>query len=205
MTQEPHSSWLPQAEVPDEAPTQEGHDPAVPATGAERPQPGSVTAPTADQLDTTQVPLDEGLWVVGTHGGAAESTVAALLGGRECRHRWPAGPAHAAVAPLVLLTARTNAHGLDAAQAAARTWAAGETPAVRLVGLVLVADSPKRLPKQLSRRADLLGGGVPHVWRLPWAEQARLADLTPDGALPRGFRKPLAEIESVLTDLTGGS
>src|SRR5690606_18284474 len=113
------------------------------------PQPDS--APPVDRTDLLGefVPSETPrLWVVGTHGGAGETTVAELLEGAGTQRRWPR-EAHAPV----LLVARTHARGLRAAQLAMRAWAAGQTPPLELIGLLLVADAPGRLPKPLAHLA----------------------------------------------------
>jgi hypothetical protein len=183
--------WLPGATLPQPAnPITE----RVASTGATTPQP-AVTPPDAgDQLRTFNTPSTTKVWVVGTHGGAAESTVAVLVGGTATTHRWPDSP----IAPAVLLTARSYARGLGAAQMAMRAWAAGQTPHIRLLGLVIVADAPGRLPKPLSNLSEVLRGGVPHLWQIPWVDQYRLGVDPADP--PRQVRKVLTEINAVLTD-----
>jgi hypothetical protein len=74
----------------------------------------------------------------------------------------------------VVLVARTSMHGLQRAQRAAVEWASGSTPGIELLGLVLVADAPGRLPHLLRDFAALIAGGVPRTWHLPWAEAWRL-------------------------------
>ena len=180
--------WLPET-----APLQESvAAPVVAPTGATGPQP-SVTPPEAgDQLRTFTTQIHARVWVVGAHGGSGESTMAQLLEGSESRHRWP----DTTPAPAVLLTARTHARGLHAAQLAMRAWAAGQTPHLRLVGLVLVADAPGRLPRQLADLADVIRGGVPHTWHIPWVDQYRV-EVDPADT-PRQVRKVLSEINVVL-------
>ena len=126
------------------------------------------------------------VWWVGAHGGAGETTLAQLLtGSRASGHAWPvAAPDTRAARPPVLLVARTHASGLRAAQAAAIEWAAGLV-SVRLLGLVLIADAPGRPPRALRDLAQLVAGGVPAVWRLPWHEPWRLGEpITASSAPP---------------------
>jgi hypothetical protein len=123
--------------------------------------------------------LDDGeraaVWWLGAHGGAGESTLEELFSGsRAAHHRWPVTAANVAPARVVLV-ARTHARGLTAAQSAIREWAAGDTP-VLLLGLVLIADAPGRLPHGLRRLAGLIAGGVPAVWSLPWIEAWRVGE-----------------------------
>lgn len=181
--------WRPEAAVPRAALAPQM---AVPPTGATGPQP-AVTPPEAgDQLRTFATSTHPRVWVLGTHGGAGESTVAQLLEGGETHHRWP-DTSHP---PAVLLTARTHARGLLAAQMAMRAWAAGQTPHLILAGLVLVADAPGRLPRPLADMAEVISGGVPHTWHLPWVDQYRFGIDPTD--TPRQVRKVLTEINVVL-------
>lgn len=104
----------------------------------------------------------------------------------ETDHAWPLVPT--SPAPRVLLVARTSASGLRAAQITATQWAAGASPPIDLLGLVLVADAPGRLPRPLRELAQLVGGGVPRTWLLPWSEPWRLGE----EVTPRGRRRPAA-------------
>ena len=180
--------WLPET-----APLQESVVAEfVAPTGATGLQP-SVTPPeAAEQLRRFTTATQTRVWVVGTHGGSAETTVARLLGGNETGHRWP----DTTEAPAVLLTARTHASGLQAAQLAMRAWAAGQTPHIRLIGLVLVADAPGKLPRPLSDLAEVISGGVPHLWHIGWVDQYRQAVDPTDP--PRHVAKVLREINTVL-------
>ncbi|MFN8185200.1 MAG: DUF6668 family protein [Candidatus Nanopelagicales bacterium] len=113
------------------------------------------------------------MWVVGAHGGAGESTLAGLVDTwLPAEHSWP----QSTLPATCVLTARTSAAGLLAAQAALRQWAAGDTP-VALAGLVLLADAPGRLPGPLRELAGLVAGGAPRCWSIPWIEQWRLGEL----------------------------
>ena len=112
---------------------------------------------TRERLSRRLVDDDEqvAVWWVGAHGGAGESTLEELfLGSRAADHRWPLTGENLPAARVVLV-ARTHAHGLSAAQSAIREWAAGEAR-VLLLGLVLIADAPGRLPHALRRLADLI-------------------------------------------------
>ena len=164
----------------------------VAPTGATGLQPAVTPPEAAEQLARFTTAAQARVWVVGAHGGSAETTVAQLLAGTETDHRWP----DTTPAPAVLLTARTHASGLKAAQLTMRAWAAGQTPHVRLVGLVLVADAPGKLPRALSDLAEVISGGVPHLWQLPWVDEYRLAVDPADP--PRQVRKILHEINVAL-------
>lgn len=169
----------------------------VVSTGARAPQPNVTPPEVSDQLGVFTPSHSARVWVVGTHGGSGESTMTVLLGGTGASRRWPAVDPM----PSVVLVARTHLSGLKSAQMATRTWASGQTPAIRLIGLILVADAPGKLPKQLSDLATIVGGGVPHVWRLPWEEHLRLGEthVQPNRHTQRG----LAEINQLLNSANG--
>jgi hypothetical protein len=148
--------------------------------GPSAPQHG-VTAPAEDQrLPKFAIPAADTLWWVGVHGGSGESTMSQLLPGtRAAGHRWPIPPPP--VPTPVVLVARTHGAGLRAAQRAAIEWASGVVQGVAVLGLVLIADAPGRLPRVLDDFADIVGGGVPRVWDIPWIEEWRRGeDPTPD-------------------------
>jgi hypothetical protein len=178
--------------------------------GPATPQPG-ITAP-AHGLGVLDVPADDRLWVLGAHGGAGETTLAVALAGTGTDRRWPRADAPA----RVLVVARTHLSGLRAAQRAAQQWAAGATPAVALLGLVLLPDAPGRLPRELRDFAQVVAGGFPRSWFLPWEEGLRLAEPKLPGELPvvdaadvpRSFRRLAADLAGIapapaqLTDVT---
>ena len=149
------------------------------AAGPAAPQPG--IAPPTHGLGVLDVPVDDRVWVIGVHGGAGETTVAVALSGSGTDRRWP----RAEGAPArVLLVARTHLSGLRAAQRTGQQWAAGATPEVDLLGLVLVPDAPGRLPKQLRDFALVVAGGFPRSWPLRWEEGLRMAEPKLPGSLP---------------------
>lgn len=112
------------------------------------------------------------LWIVGAHGGAGESTLADLVDTWQAAgHAWPQGTQPVSC----VLTARTSVGGLLAAQSALRQWAAGDAP-VHLHGLVLIADAPGGLPRALRDLAEVVAGGAPRCWLLPWSEAWRCGD-----------------------------
>jgi len=140
------------------------------------PAPGLVTPPAADR-QLRSAPAGGAVAgtcaLLGVHGGAGVSTLLraglTAAGAADAQRQWPpAGP--------VLLVARTSTSGLERARDAARQHAAGGTgPQVRLLGLVLVADAPGRLPARLAALADLVCGAFDRTWQLPWLQEWRLA------------------------------
>ncbi|MFJ4418803.1 DUF6668 family protein [Streptomyces sp. NPDC088925] len=141
-----------------------------------RPHEGLPPGPTA--LPVWQQSARARWWWLGCHGGAGVTSLQRALGdGADALRGWPyLGPAHPA--PQVVLVARSSAAGLEAAQAAARQWAARQagTPDPGLLGLVVVADAPGRLPPPLRRLRDLVAGGVPRTWDVPFTEAWRLGE-----------------------------
>jgi hypothetical protein len=168
--------------------------------GPTGPQPGITATPDAQaRLALATCPVTAGgLFVVGAHGGAGETTVASWTGGRAAGHRWPVSatwstpgnhPRPDGGTVDLVLVARTHARGLAAARQVLTQWAAGRLPANQLHGLVLIPDAPGRLPTQLAEQARLIAGGAPRAWLLPWLDELRLCpdptDTDNPAALPR--------------------
>lgn len=169
-----------------------------PATGPQVPQ-RDVRAPDhVDQLPVLEHARAAELWWVGTHGGAGESTLAGLVPDwRPGEGAWPRVSGQSAPARVVLV-ARSHMSGLKAAQNAAIQWAAGLVPQVELLGLVIVADAPGRLPRPLRDYAQLVAGGVPRVWTVPWVEQWRLGHETSSSEAPRQVRHLVKELTALI-------
>jgi hypothetical protein len=112
--------------------------------------------------------------VLAAHGGAGVSALLraglAEAGAVDADRVWPR-------TGLVLLVTRTSTSGLQHAQALVCQHAAVgvEQARARLLGLVLVADAPGRLPARMADLADLLCGAVSHSWQVPWLTEWRLA------------------------------
>ncbi|MFI1912231.1 hypothetical protein [Nocardia sp. NPDC020380] len=133
------------------------------------------------------------VWLVGVHGGAGVSSLAASLSwAGDAGQRWPAriGLAADMDSPLVVLVARTNMRGLNALQRALIAHRQHATPAGSLVvGVVTVADVARPLPIPVAERRDEAEGLAfelgARTWRLGWLEQWRsyepheLAEWTP--------------------------
>ena len=77
-----------------------------------------------------------------------------------------------------------------------RQWAAGDVP-VLLLGLVLMADAPGRLPHPLRQLADLVAGGVPAVWSLPWIEAWRVGNPPGPANAPKVARRLLEDLRAM--------
>jgi hypothetical protein len=173
MTQPQQNPWTRQ-QLPDggSPPTRPGPPPPATPRGPSAPQHGVAAPSEHERLPKFAIPAADTLWWVGAHGGSGESTMAHLLPGtRAAGHRWPIPPPP--VPTPTVLVARTHGSGLRAAQRAATEWASGVVQGVVVLGLVLIADSPGRLPRVLDDFADIVGGGVPRVWDIPWIEEWR--------------------------------
>ena len=113
------------------------------------------------------------LWMVGAHGGAGASTWAHLLGAGDAGTAWPqhVNPSRAL---SIVVCCRSTAAGLRAAQDVAIEWASGALPG-QLVGLVVGADAPGRLPRELREQLQITSGAFPRYTFVPWQAQWRFA------------------------------
>ena len=203
MAGEDWREWLPGSPAePVAAEPTEDQVPVEPATGPTSPQP-HVPMP-EDALPVRRSHAAASLWVVGAHGGAGESTLADLDGSwRAADHAWPDLPSGAS-APCVVV-ARTNVRGLLAARAALTQWAAsGAGASVQLLGLVLVADAPGKLPPPIRDLAKVVGGGAPRVWDVPWVEPWRLGDPVTE-RVPRPVSKLVSQLRSLAAAATAAA
>jgi hypothetical protein len=166
------------------------------------PQDGIPVPDRADRLPQKKTPHGATMWWLGVTGGAGESTLAALAhGSRAAGHAWPI-PENRGSVCRVMLVARTNYAGLTAAQHAAIEWASGVLgDAVRVEGLVLIPDMPGRMPKELRHLAQVIAGGLPHTWSLPWVNAWRFTALDPAADLPKEFHTLLADLHLNTTAL----
>ncbi|WP_203234023.1 DUF6668 family protein [Actinomyces sp. 565] len=187
--------WLAQKK-PDPEPEAPVSDVTPALTGPAAPQ-EHVSAPEHGRLPSCDRPGDVALWWVGAHGGAGESTLSALVpewrGGGHC---WPRPPDNERA--RVVLVSRSSAYGLQAAQSAATQWAAGAVPYVELLGLVIIADAPGRLPRPLRDLAQVVGGGVPRAWQLPWVEAWRLGEPPEQTESPRAVRRLIKDLHLLI-------
>lgn len=113
------------------------------------------------------------LWIVGAHGGAGASTWARLLDAGDAGAAWPQHVNPTRVLSVVVCC-RSTAAGLRAAQDVGIEWAAGGLPG-QLVGLVVGADAPGRLPRELRDQLQISSGAFPRSIFVPWQVQWRFA------------------------------
>jgi hypothetical protein len=141
------------------------------------------------------------LWWVGCHGGAGVSTLTALTGvGAEMGPVWPQVPADWRIQPVVLV-ARGSAAGIRAASGAVEQWRSRGVTNVRVLGLVVVAASPKRPPKIVTERLQLLAGWLPKsIWHVGWMEALLAADNPADVGVPPDVQALRRGLDRILTD-----
>lgn len=175
--------------------------PAVAPTGATRPQLSVPQPDHADRLPRWNTSGREPVfWWLGVHGGAGESSLARLdKTTRAAEHHWPLTSAGS----TVVLVARSNIPGLRAAQRAATEWASGSVPGIRVAGLIVMADAPGRLPKEIRDFSRIVGGGVPHLWHVPWVEPWRYGHDVAHEELPKEARTVLDQVRTAVTAAAG--
>ncbi|MBW9211749.1 hypothetical protein KV100_19035 [Mumia sp. zg.B21] len=160
------------------------------------PQRGVPAPDRVDQLAVYDQPQSAELWWLGVHGGASESSLAALVPGwPAASHGWPRPPRGAPA--NVVLTARSSMYGLRSARSAATQWAAGMVPHVKVLGLVIVADAPGRLPRPLREFAQVISGGLPRTWTIPWIESWRVDEPLALSDAPREVRRLIDDLEAL--------
>ncbi|AYF76242.1 hypothetical protein D7D52_23140 [Nocardia yunnanensis] len=121
------------------------------------------------------------LWLVGVHGGAGVSSLAASLSwAGDAGQRWPAriGLAGDMDSPLVVLVGRSHLRGVNALHRALLAHQGQATPVgSHVVGVLTVADSARPLPIPVAQRREEMEGLAlalgARTWRLGWLEQWR--------------------------------
>ena len=192
---EGRNPWLSQPAQPEPV-AAETEERATRPTGPTRPQRGVPEPGREDRLPILSQRRGAELWCVGAHGGAGETSFARLVEGwAAAEHGWPQVPDGATAE--VVLTARSSMHGLRTAQNAATQWASGLVPDVNLLGLVIVADAPGRLPRPLRDFAKIVAGGVPRMWSVPWIESWRLGDDPQLSEAPHAVRRIVDELRAL--------
>ncbi|SDS71585.1 DUF6668 family protein [Microlunatus soli] len=195
--------WLLRRAPSSPSPDRQDSDREPLRTGPDRPQRGGRVPDPAFRIGVhEQHGPPASLWVLGVHGGAGESTIAALRPGWSAAgHGFPAtipsinrsgGP------DRLVLTCRSHVPGLSAAQAALIQWAGGAIGWLELLGLVIIADAPGTLPKPARDLATVVAGGAPRCWRLPWSEAWRMGENPPPAELPRPVRRLLSDLDALV-------
>ncbi|MEU0430587.1 hypothetical protein ABZ153_02825 [Streptomyces sp. NPDC006290] len=132
---------------------------------------------------------DEVGWVK-AHGGSGATSLVEAFGGVEVGARWP-DPARGEPRRVVLV-GRTSARGLRSVSQALGALKDGNAPqGLELLGVVLVADAPGRLPLGLLRRIRVLRS-VARVHRVPWIPAWRT------GGRPKSTPRQLATLAKLV-------
>lgn len=138
------------------------------------------------------------MWWVGCHGGAGVTTLRKMTGiGVEMGAAWPAVPPEWRIQP-VMLVARGSAAGMRSATGAVEQWRRRAVTNVRVMGLVVVDASPKRPPKIVTERLQLLAGWLPSIWRVGWVETFLAADDPLDVGVPPDVQTVRHALERIL-------
>ncbi len=146
----------------------------------------------------------ERLHVLGVHGGAGESTIAALLPGSvEALGAWPVEPVEdgqAAYSTRVLLVARTHVQGLLAALAALEEWSKGDVFPVRVMGIVMIADARGRMPRKVREMQSLVVSSAPRSWSVPYLSSLRVDEPFANAANARALARLSLEIADAVRE-----
>ncbi|MFC4066729.1 DUF6668 family protein [Actinoplanes subglobosus] len=139
------------------------------------------------------------LWWVGCHGGAGVTTMAKLTGiGVEMGAAWPQVPPDWRLPPVVLV-ARASAAGMRAAEAVVEQCR--RTAGTDVMGLVVVDASPKRPPRIVTERLQLIRGWLPAIWRVGWVETFLAADDPLDVGVPPDVQTVRHALDRLLTEV----
>ncbi|WP_246600790.1 hypothetical protein [Skermania piniformis] len=127
----------------------------------DRPVPGSGRAPL--------------FWLMGVHGGAGATTLARLLEpAADCWRRWPAVLNQES--PYVVLVARETIPGLSRAHELLRQHRSGLAGPSSVLGLIITAARPGRVPAEIRRYREVIGVLAGNVWRIDWHEEWMLVE-----------------------------
>lgn len=169
-----------------------------PAVRLVSPPPVDRQLPAGGRLLPAEAGRVGGVTLLAAHGGAGVSCLLraglAKAGAVDGQRHWPP-------AGRVLLVARTCTGGLEWARDLARQHASGRAgPKVELLGLVLVADAPGRLPARITDLADLVCGAFARCWQVPWLTEWRLATATEPLPVHPEVARLSADLHALTTD-----
>lgn len=136
--------------------------------------------------------------IVGAHGGAGTSTVARWWApAADCGQAWPGSPQST---QRVVIAARLCLPGLVACAERLREWHRRTTPTgVDVVGVVLSAARPGRVPAAVRRYRAVLDDLTEQVWEIGWhddlisRELSELAQFFPFDP-PPPLRAPITRV-----------
>ena len=159
------------------------------AAGQRRPAPPSLV---------TASPAERGVWLLGAHGGSGARCLAAVLGGT--RHAGKQWPTPTGGREQIALVCRSSQRGLSAAQDHARHFRDGELrQRLDLLGVIVSADGPGRVPPPLRRLEKLLSGAVPILGEIPWQPAWRLGPAQPLAEAPAWLSKLQQALAAAVT------
>ncbi|WP_433664638.1 DUF6668 family protein [Nocardia sp. CA-128927] len=145
--------------------------------------PGTVTAPPSDRcasVRSTALPVTGPhpplFAVLGAHGGAGASTLARWWApAADTGLAWPGSPRST---QRVVVAARLCMPGLTAAAERLREWHAGLAPdGVTVIGLVLTAARPGRVPATVRRYRRVVAQLVEDLYAIGWHDELIACDL----------------------------
>ncbi|EFQ79361.1 hypothetical protein MHX62_10070 [Corynebacterium sp. ACRQM] len=114
--------------------------------------------------------MDPLIWLVAAHGGAGATYLAhALAPFGDAGQLWPVHDKY----PWCVIVARTTRAGLEAAHDLALQDQSNKTGGCRVLGIILVADAPGKLPRSLEQRITVLEKTVPTIWRVDYFDDWR--------------------------------
>lgn len=160
--------------------------------------PEDVTSKAWPKVQISAIP-ESRITVMGLHGGAGASTLAALMGEGVGDHgqAWPEPPEGQALGVVAVF--RSHWRGLEAADRFAEQWAAGMLTGSTLLGLVIVDDGPTLSDGQRRAMKRLLKM-TPRGTRIPWVEAWRHA--SPDsGRIPGRITRITRALHQAAADL----
>lgn len=148
------------------------------------------------------------VWLLGASGGAGVTTLERVLGfAADAGRRWP-GADDTGQSTNVVIVARETAGGLRAARRLLEQYAAGDTGAAVLIGLITVAHRPDPMPEGIAELRAEVAGAAPAVWRVDWQgrwPQVDIVDLPVWGATGHEGAGTIGELPddvvAVATDL----
>ena len=108
-------------------------------------------------------------WFVGAHGGAGCTTLAALVApGGDAGQQWPIFDDH----PLCVVVARATVLGLERAHQVL-LQGLREVENVTILGVVVVNDTPGKLPTEIKHKLEILAPLV-QIWHINYFPAIRL-------------------------------
>lgn len=147
-----------------EADERAGEDASDEKVAIAAPRPASLIA-----RATSSSPGASLCWV-SVSGGAGSTSLAHINGDESLTACWPE-PSRGWPSTVVLV-ARSNIASLNAAGRFLQEAVARSVPDLDVVGLVVSADAPGRMPRAVKARISELGA-LTTVWALPWVSQWR--------------------------------